>query len=67
MSEHWEFGEDGRWRTDVQGAILIIEQRAWGHWQWFVTVEGQCVREGASATLTEARSDVAAAAASRES
>ena len=63
MSSCWVFGEDGRWRTDARGATLIIEQRDWGNWHWFVTVDGHAVREGASATLTEARSDSAAAAA----
>ena len=63
MSTTWVFGEDGRWRTDARGCTLIIEQRDWGNWHWFVTVDGHFVKEGASATLTEARADVAAAAA----
>ncbi len=62
MSNPWVFGEDGRWRTNARGAVLIIEQRDWGHWHWFVAVDGHAVREGASSTLTEARADVAAAA-----
>ncbi|MEI6558768.1 MAG: hypothetical protein WCO00_10200 [Rhodospirillaceae bacterium] len=63
MSKTWVFGEDGRWRTNARGATLIIEQRDWGNWHWYVTVDECAVKEGASATLTEARADVAAAAA----
>ncbi len=63
MNTTWAFGEDGRWRTETCGSSLIIEQRDWGHWHWFVTADSHVVKEGASATLTEARSDASAAAA----
>ena len=61
MNSTWVFGEDGRWRAEARGATLIIEQRDWGHWHWFVAVDGHVVREGASATLTDAAAAAAGA------